>query len=178
MTAATRSMPRTPLHPWIAAKIGISSERLSRDVITRHQLQKLRESIRRVREHSPFYSHHLRLVDPARIQSLQDLRTIPFTTPHHLASHAPRMLCVSQEEVSRVVTHATSGTSGDPKRLFFSTADQESALDFFAHGVSTLASPGDRMLIALPGERPGSVGQLLAQGIERSGVQPIGYGLI
>ena len=178
MTAATRIVPRTPLHPWIAEKIGISSGRLSRDAITRYQLQALRESIRRVREHSPFYSDHLRLVDAARIEASEDLRTIPFTTPHHLASHAPRMLCVSQDEVSRVVTHATSGTSGDPKRLFFSSADQEGALDFFAHGVLTLASPGDRMLIALPGERPGSVGQMLAQGIERSGVQPIGYGLI
>jgi len=178
MTAATQTVPRTPLHPWIAEKIGISSDRLTRHVITCYQLEKLRQSICRVREHSPFYSNHLRLVDPASIESLEDLRRIPFTTPQQLASHVARMLCVSQDEVSRVVTQVTSGTSGDPKRFFFSAADQESTLDFFAHGVSTLTSPGDRMLIALPGERSGSVGQLLAQGTERFGLQPIAYGLI
>jgi len=173
-----RTVPRTPLHSWVAEKIGISSERLNRQAITSYQLQKLRQCVRRAKEHSAFYSSHLRLVDPSGIESLQNLRRIPFTTPQDLANNAPRMLCVSQDEVSRVVTNATSGTSGDPKRIFFSAADNESTLDFFAHGVSTLAMPGERMLIALPGERFGSVGDMLARGIELFGVQAVRYGLI
>jgi phenylacetate-coenzyme A ligase PaaK-like adenylate-forming protein len=71
----------------------------------------------------------------------------------------------------------TSGTSGAPKRVFFTEADQESALDFFAHGVAAMVVPGDRMLIALPGEREGSVGFQLAKGIARAGVIPIPHGL-
>jgi len=178
MTTVREIVPRTPLHSWIAERMGIPSEQLTREAITSYQLQKLRRCIRRAHEYSAFYSSHLQSVNPMQIESLHDLASIPFTTPQHVAHNASRMLCVSQDEISRVVTNATSGTSGVPKRLFFSTADQESTLDFFAHGVSTLASAGDRMLVALPGERVGSVGEMLAQGIQRFGVQAVRYGLI
>ncbi len=50
-------------------------------------------------------------------------------------------------------------------------------MDFFAHGVAAMASRGDRMLIALPGEREGSVGYQLAKGISRAGVIPLPHGL-
>ncbi|HEX8924570.1 MAG TPA: AMP-binding protein, partial [Terriglobales bacterium] len=178
MTMLTQALPRTPLHSWIAEKIGIPDERLSREAITCYQLQKLRETIRRAQQKSRFYLKHLASIDPAAIETPCDLTRVPFTTAQDLANNAPQFVCVSQDEISRVVTIASSGTSGLPKRVFFSTADQEDMLDFFAHGVSTLASPGDRMLIALPDDRPGSVGAMLAQGIERFGVHPVRYGLI
>jgi len=79
--------------------------------------------------------------------------------------------------ISRIATLDSSGTGGAPKRIFFTEADQELALDFFAHGVAAMASRGDRMTIALPGEREGSVGYQLAMGISRAGVIPIPHGL-
>lgn len=42
--------------------------------------------------------------------------------------------------------------------------------------MSTFVGPGDRVLILLPGEKPGSVGDLLAKGLVRMGVQAIPYG--
>jgi phenylacetate-coenzyme A ligase PaaK-like adenylate-forming protein len=41
--------------------------------------------------------------------------------------------------------------------------------------MSTLVEAGERVLIFLPGETPGSVGDLLRMGLERKGVHPIPY---
>jgi hypothetical protein len=84
----------------------------------------------------------------------------------------------AERNQSGVVTLESSGTTGLRKRIFFTAEDQELARDFFAHGVAAMATEGDRMLIALPGEREGSVGFQLASGIARAGVVPIPYGLI
>lgn len=44
--------------------------------------------------------------------------------------------------------------------------------------MSTFTRPGARVLILLPGERPGSVGDLLAQGLRRLGAEGIQQGVI
>jgi phenylacetate-coenzyme A ligase PaaK-like adenylate-forming protein len=88
------------------------------------------------------------------------------------------MLCVSQSQISRVVTLTTSGTTGNPKRLYFTPFDQELTIDFFRCGMSMLVGPGDKTLILLPGERPGSVGELLLRALRRIGVTPLAYGLV
>ena len=44
--------------------------------------------------------------------------------------------------------------------------------------MSTLIGPGERVLILLPGERPGSVGDLLAAGLQRLGASGVVYGLV
>lgn len=77
-----------------------------------------------------------------------------------------------------MVTLDTSGTTGIPKRLYFTQADQELTTDFFEVGMSTFTRPGDRVLILLPGERPGSVGDLLAKGLRRLGAEGIQQGVI
>jgi phenylacetate-coenzyme A ligase PaaK-like adenylate-forming protein len=87
-----------------------------------------------------------------------------------------RMLCVPAGEVDRIITLPTSGTTGEPKRIHFTAADQELTLDFFHHGMSVLVRPGQRVLILLPGERPGSVGDLLRRGLERMDVQGVVHG--
>jgi phenylacetate-CoA ligase len=87
-----------------------------------------------------------------------------------------RFLCVSQGDIRRVVTLDTSGTTGSPKRLYFTADDQELTIDFFHVGMSTFTAPGDRVLILLPGERPGSVGDLLATALRRLGAEGIKHG--
>jgi phenylacetate-CoA ligase len=129
------------------------------------------------RQHSSFYAKRFADIPDDLPRSLGEISRFPFTNPGDIARHNSGLLCVSQDEISRVVTMHTSGTSGAPKRLFFTEVEQELALDFFAHGVASMASPGDRMLIALPGEREGSVGNQLAKGIARAGVIPIPHGL-
>ena len=41
-----------------------------------------------------------------------------------------------------------------------------------------LVGPSDRVLILLPGELPGSVGDLLRIGLERLGAHPLPYGIV
>ena len=72
----------------------------------------------------------------------------------------------------------TSGTAGEPKRSYFTKEDQELTIDFFKAGMSTFTSPGDRVLILLPCERPGSVGDLLAIALEKLGALPFKHGII
>jgi phenylacetate-coenzyme A ligase PaaK-like adenylate-forming protein len=62
--------------------------------------------------------------------------------------------------------------------MYFTLSDQELTIDFFHHGMSTLVDPGDRVLILLPGERIGSVGDLLATALTRMGAYPIGHGVV
>ena len=137
----------------------------------------LKETVAWARSHCSFYAGRLSALPDGVPDSLEDVARLPLTTATDLAENTPGFLCVSQDEISRVVTLQTSGTSGVPKRVFFTAADQELALDFFAHGVASIAEPGDRMLIALPGEREGSVGYQLAKGIARAGVIPVLHGL-
>jgi phenylacetate-coenzyme A ligase PaaK-like adenylate-forming protein len=167
-------MEITPLEDWIAGRLG--SERLSRAQIEAYQLQRLGETIGWVRRRSSFYRERLAGLNEGDLRDLQDLGRFPFTTADDLRQNHMRFLCVSQSEVERVVTLQTSGTSGAPKRLYFTAADQEGSIDFFHHGMATLAGPGDRVLILVPGGRPGSQGDLLAAGLRQLGAAGISHG--
>ena len=193
----------TPLDSWVAARVAggvrpgrplpsaaaaapahvgleslhldLASLYLDPEALRAHQLAALRATIDLATSRSPFYAERLAGVD-ARALSLDDLAALPFTTADDLRRHAARLCCAPASEIERIVTLPTSGTAGEPKRIQFSAADQELTIDFFQHGMSVLAGPDDRVLILLPGERPGSVGELLARGLERLGATPLPYG--
>ena len=44
-------------------------------------------------------------------------------------------------------------------------------MEIFREGMTLLAAPGDRVLVFLPGERPGSIGDLLVRGLAKGGVE-------
>jgi phenylacetate-coenzyme A ligase PaaK-like adenylate-forming protein len=165
----------TPLDGWIAAKIGCPDQLLSRARLQVYQLTKLRETLAWARSRSHFYQQHLANA-PRNLDNLANLAHFPFTTAQDVRDQSLQFLCVSQDEIQRVVTLDTSGTTGTPKRLYFTREDQELTLDFFRAGMSTFTSPGERVLILLPVERPGSVGDLLATALTRLGAQPIKHG--
>ncbi len=172
-------MNRTPLEAWIAGVVaGDATEyptlAFDRAVLERYQLDRLRQSIGLARDHSTFYRRHLAAADD--LASLDDLRRLPFTTADDIRADPLGLVCVPQDEISRVVTLDSSGTSGAPKRLYFTRADQALTIDFFAVGMATFTGPADRVLILLPGDTPGSVGDLLATAIERLGAVPIKHG--
>ena len=169
---------KTPLESWIAGKIGVSSDVLKRQQIAEYQLGKLRETIRYARTQSPFYARHLDGVSEGLLTSLEDLQHLPFTDAGNIRENGVQLLCVSQGDINRVVTLDSSGTSGEPKRVFFTAEDQELTVDFFHAGMATLVQPGESVLIALPGNRPGSVGDLLATALRRLGARPIPHGLV
>jgi phenylacetate-coenzyme A ligase PaaK-like adenylate-forming protein len=177
MSTAAASIERTALERWIAERLSVSATALTREAVAQYQLQALQDTVAWARQHSPYYARRFQTLPNDLPRSLDDISRLPLTCSEDIALHAPEFLCVSQSEISRVVTLDTSGTGGAPKRIFFTAADQEQALEFFARGVAPIAAPGERMLIALPGKREGSVGYQLAKGIARAGVIPIPYGL-
>ena len=163
---------RTPLEPWVFARAGASDL----DGLRAYQLGALRTTVERARGLSRFYAGRLAGVEPGELRSLVDLARLPRTSADDVRSEGLRLLCVSPSEVDRIVTLPTSGTTGEPKRIHFSAADQELTLDFFHHGMSVLVRPGQRVLILLPGERPGSVGDLLRRGLARMDVEGVVHG--
>ena len=165
-------MKKTPLESWTDEKIKPYSQLRS------YQLAKLKETVGHAKAHSPFYRWRLAGYCEEDIGSLEDFKSLPFTTGADLATDPLRFLAVSQDEIKRIVTLETSGTTGLGKRVFFTEADLESTIDFFQWGMSTLVERGDKVLILLPGERPGGVGDLLAQGLSKMGATPIPHGPI
>lgn len=172
MTSGISAPRRTPLEAWVSARAGVSDAASLR----RYQLHALRDTIARAQRHSAFYAATLGSVDPASLTDLADAARLPFTTAADVRSRGTGLLCVRPGDVARIVTLPTSGTTGEPKRVYFTAADQELTIDFFQHGMSVLVEPGDRVLILLPGERPGSVGDLLRRGLARMRVEGVVHG--
>ena len=169
----------TPLEPWIGSKIGLSpTEPLSRSALEGYQLRRLRETVDYARRHSPFYRDRLQGFNIDELVTLADVARLPFTTAAELREDELRFLSVSRGEVERVVTIQSSGTTAQPKRLHFTAAELEQTVDFFHHGMSTMVERGERVLILMPGELPGSVGDLLVKGLGRMEVEGIVHGLV
>lgn len=162
---------------WNAKKMGLGSN-LTREQVAHYQLHKVRQTIKRAYGNSPFYRKLLKNFVSKEINCMEDLHQFPFTTADHIREQARQFLCVSQSDISRIVTLDSSGTTGEAKRIYFTDFDQELTIDFFQQGMSTFLERGDRVLILLPGERVGSVGDLLIKALERAGVVPILHGLV
>ena len=159
------------LDGYMAKQFHIAPEQLSRSVIEAKQLGAVNQLLQWCKSHSGYYDDY-----PEQLQSLDEITMLPFLTAQTLAEHCQELVCVSQSEISRVVTMQTSGTSGLQKRLYFSEADQQLTVDFFACGLSELNEPGDRCMILMPGHRPGGMSYLIGQALEQIGAIPVPCG--
>jgi phenylacetate-coenzyme A ligase PaaK-like adenylate-forming protein len=146
------------------------------EALKAYQFRRVNEIIDYARRNTPFYRRHLASLADAPLSVLSDIARIPFTTPSDLAGDPSAFLAVRQDDVARIVTLRTSGSTGEAKRLFFTEGDLELTVDFFHHGMSTLIRPGQRVAVLLPGERPDSVGDLLVRGLRRMDVHALAYG--
>lgn len=171
-------MERTPIEAWLARKLGCNAHNLSREALWRYQKKRIVETLEWALDKSLFYQRHFKGLRVRASDWPEAWTELPFTSALDLQRHGSEFLCVSQSEISRIVTMDTSGTTGQPKRLYFTGEDQAAIIDFFAAGLSTFAGRGDRVLILLPGERPGSVGDLIAKALERIEVEPIAHGWV
>ncbi len=172
-------MEMTPLQEWIARKIGVPpGGDLNGEILRVHQLKHLQKTLELAKNNSPFYQAHLRDVHVQELTSMADIARLPFTFPRDVAASGLQMLCVSQSEIARVVTLQTSGSTGNPKRVYFTREDLELTADFFAHGMKTLVNPGDKVMVLMPGCNLGSVGERLSTGLERIGCSAVVHGML
>jgi phenylacetate-CoA ligase len=172
-------MKVTPLEGLMAKKLGVdSSTPVPLAAIRRYQMEKLAETVAYARQRSPFYREKFADLPSLGGAAEETFAALPFTSEEELRLHGGEMLCVSQDEVARIITMQSSGTTGSPKRLFFSENDLEQTLDFFHHGMQALVAPGERVLLLLPGKSPDSAGDLLARGLARMEVRSRIYGLV
>jgi len=172
-------IPVTPLEQWIRRKVHVASgvERSSfAKALSDYQLYRVNETISHARHNSAFYRCHLASCATAPLAALSDIDQLPFTAASDLTKDPFGFLAVRQDDVARIVTLRTSGSTSDPKRLFFSEDDLELTVDFFHHGMSTIVRPGQKVAVLLPSEQPDSVGDLLIRGLSRMDVVALAYG--
>ena len=162
-------MKRTNLDKWIEATEGI--DHLTRENLEQLQLYRLNEMLKRLKERGGFYKDY-----PEELDALADLRNLPFTTAEDLSAHPGKFLLTSQSEVSRVISGATSGTTGPAKRVFYTEKDTEQTIGLFTAGISEMLRAGEKCLIAFPFTGPFGLGDLIAKAVERLGGIPVRAG--
>ena len=162
-------MKRTNLEDWIEAIEYIP--KLTRENLEALQLRRLNETLARLKDRGGFYKDY-----PEKLASLANLRNLPFTTAEDLSAYPGKFLLTSQSEVSRVISGATSGTTGPAKRVFYTEKDTEQTIGLFTAGISEMLAAGEKCFIAFPFTGPFGLGDLIAQAVERLGGIPIKAG--
>ena len=162
-------MMKTRLDNWICEAESLPV--LTREGLDALQLRRLNEMLSRLKGRGGIYAGY-----PEKLDRLSQLEALPFTTPAMLAKNPGAFLLTSQSEVSRVISGATSGTTGPAKRVFYTQKDTENTIGFFAAGIGEMLSPGEKCLIAFPFTGPFGLGDLIAKAVERLGGIPIRAG--
>ena len=162
-------MKRSNIDAMICKQEGITE--ITRDEIHRIQLEKLNIVLKREKEREGFYRDL-----PERLESLIDLRSLPFTTETDLARDGGRMLLCSQGEVQKVISEQTSGTTGAGKRVFYTEGDCEHTIELFMAGLGEFIYPGSITMVAMPFSGPFGLGELIAEAIRRLGAKPLSTG--
>lgn len=120
-------------------------ETLDREPLAALQLQRLQATVRRVARQVPFYQQRFSEagLKASHIQSLADLRLLPFTTNADLRANYPSGLVIPRA-AKPVRLHTSSGTTGKPKALYFSKKDVNQAAELIARClVMAGITPGD-----------------------------------
>ncbi|NTW06085.1 MAG: phenylacetate--CoA ligase, partial [Peptococcaceae bacterium] len=100
------------------------AETMSREELSKLQLERLKATVDRTYNRVPFYK---RIMDeqgfnPQSLRSLEDLKRLPFTVKQDLRENYPfDLFAVPMEEVVRV--HASSGTTGKPTVVGYTKND-------------------------------------------------------
>ncbi|TCO71825.1 DVU_1553 family AMP-dependent CoA ligase [Marinisporobacter balticus] len=169
-------MKLTPLENWILHRTSIGTK--SREALEEYQFSQLIKTLNYAKEKSRYYRRELRHIDIDSIKSMRYFAAVPFTFPQDIIKNPRDFLCVAQKEIKRIVTMNTSGTSGDEKRIYFSEKDLKGTIDFFQHGMRCLIDQRDHVLVLLPGNAYGSIGDLLKKALRLSDIECIVHGVL
>lgn len=165
------------LDAWLAAECGATRPEGLAAAVRARQLELLNADLCHMATHSPLYRQ--RLTGAGRwsaaglrpLRDLAELAELPFTTADDLRP-GEALLCVSRDEVARMVTVSTSGSTGAPKRLAFSDTELARTRDFFAVGMAQMVTAGQHVAVLLPGaHRPRGITDLLAGSLAPQGVR-------
>jgi len=151
----------SPVHTWVAERTGLGDE-LSERTLQQWQDKQLKTLIRYARKNSRFYCK--------KVHENCDLEELPFTSPSDIVADPMAFLAIPQNLVARVTTLANSGTTRLRKRIFFSKADLERTVDFFAAGMSNIVCKGDHVQVLISNRTENSLGSLLQESLRQSGV--------
>lgn len=150
------------------------------------EVSDLWREVRYAAKESPFYrklweeagESLLRQAEEIRPGDWETFRKLPFSGPEDIRRKPEEFLAVNPKEIARVITLKTSGSSGNPKRLFFTADDLERTADFFNRGIRYLVQPGFKVMVFMEGPAHWSVGGLLAEGLRHLPAETFVYGLI
>jgi len=114
------------------------------------QLERLRDTVRRVHAHVPHYARAFAEagVTPDDLGSRADLTRFPFTTKADLRANYPfGMFAVPRDQVSRI--HASSGTTGRPTVVGYTRDDVDTWAELMARSIRAAGGrPGDVVHVA------------------------------
>ena len=99
-------------------------ETMPREQLRALQDERLRDVVRRVYEHVPFYRNKMQQlgITPNDIHGVEDLHLLPFTEKKDLRNNYPfGLFAVPQSEIVRI--HASSGTTGKPSVAGYTSGD-------------------------------------------------------
>ena len=105
-------------------------------------------------------------------------RQLSFSSPEDVRENPDRFVCVNPKEIARIITLHTSGSKGNPKRIFFTEQDLLWTADFFEKGMQYLITPGDSVTVYMEGPGRFSIGGLMKEGLARIGSETTVHGLI
>lgn len=163
-------MTRSRIDEMIRRREGLGL--VDRAAIEAMQLEKLNRLLRREKERGGFYAGL-----PDGLSSLAELSALPFTREEDLVREGGRMLLVSQAQVQRVLSEATSGTTGPSKRVFYTEGDCARTVELFTAGLGELVFPGGVTMICMPFSGPFGLGALICRAIEGLGARPVPVGV-
>ena len=164
-------MTTTAFDQWIGRHCLLEGP-ISQQAVDSYQLAALSRQAAYVVEHSRFYRH---LYDG---YDLEDPLSLPLISSEDIVAAGTSIVCLSQSRIKRIVSMMTSGSTAAPKRIYFSEADLDLTIDFFANGMLLMTGPGERVMICMDGQTPDGLGDLLARGLQRDGVEPLVYGYL
>ena len=141
---AVNAVPVSRLDDLMARQEGLIAG-IGRETIKAIQLKKLNRLLARENERGGFYRNL-----PERLRSLEEISFLPFTTEEDLAGNASALMLCSQSQIQRVLSDATSGTTGTAKRVFYTEDDIENTIQLYMAGLGELIFPGSSTLICFP----------------------------
>ncbi|OLT41236.1 phenylacetate--CoA ligase [Saccharomonospora sp. CUA-673] len=125
-------------------------ERIGVDELRALQLERLRWTLRHAYENVPFYRAKFDAagVHPDDCRELADITRFPFTTKQDLRDNYPfGMFAVPEERVSRI--HASSGTTGKPTVVGYTTSDVDNWSTVMARSIFAAGGrPGHKVHVS------------------------------